>query len=148
VIITVDRVGLNTIRGRLWLGFGVLVTLLVVAGAFARSSFKAMAETINESLAEVQAEARLASALSANATKTIEAGAHYLDTRDSAAQNAFRQFGWTAHGVQREMNDRPGQTAAEVATVASIDSKLSAMEVAWTTPAGPRPKLVARSTTC
>jgi methyl-accepting chemotaxis protein len=128
-MITIDRPGLNTIRGRLWMGFGVLVALLVVAGAVARRSFTAMADTINESLAEVQAEARLASTLSANATKTIEAGARYLETRDTAAQDAFRKFGWSAHGVQREMNDRPGQTAAEVATVASIDNKLSAMEV-------------------
>ncbi|HEX8943863.1 MAG TPA: hypothetical protein VF785_12060, partial [Gemmatimonadaceae bacterium] len=128
-MITVDHVGLNTIRGRLWIGFGILVALLVVAGAVARRSFTQMAVTINESLAEVQAEARLASALSANATKTIESGAHYLETRDTAAQEAFRKFGWAAHAVQREMNDRPGQTAAEVATVASIDNKLSAMEV-------------------
>lgn len=124
-----DLSRLDTIRGRLWLGFGVLVALLVVAGAVARRSFTAMATTINESLAEVQAEARLASTLSANATKTIEAGARYLETRDTAAQDAFRKFGWTAHNVQREMNDRPGQTAAEVATVAAIDNKLSAMEV-------------------
>jgi len=127
--ITIDRLGLNTIRGRLWLGFGALVALLVVAGAVARRSFTAMSTTINASLAEVQTEARLASTLSANATKTIEAGAHYLDTRDSSAQEAFRQFGWAAHSVQREMIDRPGQTATEVATVASIDNKLSAMEV-------------------
>jgi methyl-accepting chemotaxis protein len=126
---TLDLSRLNTIRGRLWLGFGVLVALLVVAGAVARRSFTAMATTINESLAEVQAEARLASTLSANATKTIEAGARYLETRDTTAQDAFRKFGWTAHNVQREMNDRPNQTAAEVATVAAIDNKLSAMEV-------------------
>src|SRR5690348_5719980 len=99
-MITIDRLGLNTIRGRLWMGFGVLVALLVVAGAVARRSFTAMAETINQSLAEVQAEARLASTLSANATKTIEAGARYLETRDTTAQDAFRKFGWSAHGVQ------------------------------------------------
>jgi len=127
--IVLDRAGLNTIRGRLWIGFGILVALLIVAGAVARRSFTAMAVTITESLTEVQAEARLASALSANATKTIEAGARYLETRDTAAQTAFRKFGWAAHAVQREMNDLPGQTASEVATVASIDNKLSAMEV-------------------
>jgi methyl-accepting chemotaxis protein len=120
---------LNTIRGRLWVGFSVLVALLFVAGIFARRSFTSMAVTINESLAAVQTEAQLASSLSADAAKTIEAGARYLETRDSAAQNAFRTFGSMAHAVQRKMNDRAGQTAAEVATVASIDNKLSAMEV-------------------
>jgi methyl-accepting chemotaxis protein len=120
---------LNTIRSRLWLGFGVLVSLLVVAGLFARSSFDSMAITINETLADVQTEAQLASNLSAYAAKTIEAGARYLETRDSTAQNAFRTFGSMAHAVQRKMNDRTGQSAAEVATVASIDNKLSIMEV-------------------
>ncbi|HMA24065.1 MAG: methyl-accepting chemotaxis protein [Gemmatimonas sp.] len=128
-MIVLDRAGLNTIRGRLWVGFGILVALLVIAGVVARRSFTAMATTINESLTEVQAEARLASTLSANATKTIEAGARYLETRDTSAQNAFRKFGWAAHASQREMNDLSGQTATEVATVASIDNQLSTMEV-------------------
>ena len=66
--------------------------------------------------------------LSADVAKTIEAGSRYLETHDTPAQNAFRRFGWAAHEVQREMNDRPDQTAAEVATVATIDGKLSEME--------------------
>ncbi|MEO6877866.1 MAG: methyl-accepting chemotaxis protein, partial [Gemmatimonadaceae bacterium] len=126
-----DRVRLNTIRGRLWLGFGVLVALLIVAGVVARSSFSGMASTITQSLADVQAESQLASQLSANAAKTIESGSRYLDTRDSTAELAFRKYGWAAHDVQRKMNDRPGQSATEVATVAMIDANLSAMEVGY-----------------
>ncbi|MDB4876787.1 MAG: hypothetical protein JWM41_3233 [Gemmatimonadetes bacterium] len=126
-----DRLKLNTIRGRLWLGFGILVGLLIIAGAVARSSFAGMSLTITQSLADVQAEAQLASQLSANAAKTIEAGSRYIDTRDSAALNAFRKFGWAAHDVQRQMNDRSSQSATEVATVASIENKLSAMEVSY-----------------
>jgi methyl-accepting chemotaxis protein len=124
-----DRVKLDTIRGRLWLGFGVLVALLVIAGVVARTSFSGMSDTITESLADVQVESQLASQLSANAAKTIEAGSRYLETRDPAAQAAFRKFGWAAHDVQRQMNNRPGQSAGEVAVVASIDNKLSSMEV-------------------
>lgn len=121
----------NTIRGRLWLGFSFVVALLVIAGILARGSLTGMSQTIAASLTEVQAEAELASRLSADVAKTIEAGARYLDSRDSAAQNAFRHYGLTAHDVQREMNDRPNQSATEVSTVASIDSKLSAMEVKY-----------------
>jgi methyl-accepting chemotaxis protein len=119
----------NTIRGRLWLGFSFVVALLVIAGAFARSTLSGTARTINQSLTEVQTEAELASKLSAGVAKTIEAGSRYLDTRDAAAEDAFRKNGWAAHDVQRQMNDRPNQSALEVATVAAIDSKLSAMEV-------------------
>jgi methyl-accepting chemotaxis protein len=122
---------MNTIRGRLWLGFGVLVALLMVAGVVARSSFSGMSATITQSLVDVQAESQLASQLSANAAKTIEAGSRYLETRDSTAEGAFRKYGWAAHDVQRKMNDRPGQSATEVATVALIDANLSAMEVSY-----------------
>jgi methyl-accepting chemotaxis protein len=126
-----ENAKVTTIRGRLWMGFGVLVALLVVAGAVARSAFSGMSETITLSLAEVQAEAQLASTLSSNVAKTIEAGSRYLDSRDTAAQNAFRRSGWAAHEVQQQMNDRQGQTAAEVAIVAAIDRKLSSMEVQY-----------------
>ena len=122
---------LNTIRGRLWLGFSVLVALLMVAGGVARSAFSGMSTAITESLAEVQTEAQLASTLSSNIAKTIEAGSRYLDSRDSTVQEAFRKWGWAAHEVQRQMNDQRGQTAAEVAIVAAIDRKLSQMEVSY-----------------
>jgi methyl-accepting chemotaxis protein len=120
---------LNTIRGRLWFGFGILVALLFIAGIVARRSFAGVSTAIAQSLTNVQAESQLANQLSADAAKTIEAGSRYLDTRDTAAQAAFRKSGWAAHEVQRAMNDRPGQTAGEVAIVASIDNKLSTMEV-------------------
>ena len=127
----VEPLSLNTIRGRLWIGFGVLVALLVVAGAMVRSSFNGMSNTITQSLADVQQESQLASMLSSHVAKTIEAGSRYLDSRDSAAQEAFRRSGWEAHEIQRAMNDRSGQTVAEVAIVASIDRTLSAMEVSY-----------------
>jgi methyl-accepting chemotaxis protein len=126
-----SRIRFNTIRGRLWQGFGVLVALLVIAGIVARRSFTGMSFAIAQTLAEVQSEAQLASTLSADIAKTIEAGSRYLETKDSAAQNSFRRYGWAAHEVQREMNDRPDQAAAEVAIVAAIDNKLSAMEVSY-----------------
>ena len=122
---------LTTIRARLWLGFGVLVTLLVIAGAVANSSFTAMSNAISESLDDVQAEAALANTMSSNVARTIEAGSRYLDSRDSSVQAAFRRAGWAAHETQRRMNDRKGQTVAEVAIVAAIDRKLSEMEVQY-----------------
>ena len=124
-----ERFDLNSIRGRLWVGFGALVALLILAGMVARRSFAGISETISTSLTEVQAEAQLASQLSADVAKTMEAGARYIDSRDSTAEATFRRFGWAAHEIQRQMNDRPGQTAAEVATVATIDGKLSEMEI-------------------
>jgi methyl-accepting chemotaxis protein len=121
----------NTIRGRLWIGFGTIVVLLAAAGVLVRGSFAGISDTISLSLADVQAEASLASQLSADVAKTIEAGSRYLDDRDPNAQDTFRKYGWLAHQVQFAMNERPNQSATEVATVATIDSKLSAMEVKY-----------------
>ena len=128
-MITLDTLNLNTIRGRLWVGFGVLVVMLVAAGVEVRRSFAGISETITQSLAEVQSESQLASGLSANIAKTIEAGSHYLDGGDSTDQAAFIKFGWASHDIQRQMNSHPGQSATEVATVATIDNKLSSIEI-------------------
>src|SRR5690348_9062270 len=122
---------LNTIRGRLWIGFGVLVGLLVMAGLEARRTFSVMSGEIAASLSEVEAEATLTSQVSGDVAKTIEAASHYLETRDSSALTAFRAFGFAAHEVQRQMSNRPGQTASEVATLATIDAKLSEMEIRY-----------------
>ena len=120
---------LNSIRTRLFLGFGIMVALLLAGGFIARSAFNDMSERITQSLADVERESQLAGELSSNVAKTLEAGSRYLDTRDSSTENAFRKSGWAAHEVQRRMNEMPGQNSAEVAIVASIDNKLSAMEV-------------------
>ena len=104
----IDRAKLYTIRGRLWLGFGAIVSLLVLAGAVARGSFSGLTDTITTSLVEVQSEAQLAGSLSANVARTIDAGSRYLENRDTAAQTAFRKYGWQAHEIQRQMNARPG----------------------------------------
>jgi len=121
----------QTIRGRLWIGSLVVVSLLVLAGAVAWRTLNTMSREITTTLRDVQTESRLASQISSDAAKTLEAGARYLDTRDPDAETAFRQHGWNAHDIQRAINARPDRTTEEVATVAFIDAKLSAMEVRY-----------------
>src|SRR5262249_11318658 len=123
------RAQFNTIRGRLWIGFGVLFGILLLAGFEARRALTGMSNEIVLSLSEVESEAALTSQVSADGAKAIQAPARYLDTRDSSAQAAFRAFGWAAHEVQGKMNSRPNQSASEVAALATIDSKLSEMEI-------------------
>src|ERR1043166_2425411 len=90
---------LNSIRTRLFLGFGIMVALLLAGGFIARSAFNDMSERITQSLADVERESQLAGELSSNVAKTLEAGSRYLDTRDSSTENAFRKSGWAAHEV-------------------------------------------------
>ncbi len=56
-----DRAQFNSIRGRLWIGFGVLVAILLLAGFEARSALTGMSTEIVASLSEVEAEASLTS---------------------------------------------------------------------------------------
>ena len=121
----------RTIRGRLWIGSLIVVALLVVAGTVAWRTLGTMSREITTTLRDVQTESRLASQLSSDAAKALEAGGRYLDTRDPEAEAAFRQHGWNAHDIQRAINARPDRTADEVATVALIDAKLSGMEIRY-----------------
>ena len=125
------RHGLGTIRQRLIVGFGLLVALLIVAGAVGRVSMSAMSGVIRSTLASVQDESQLSARLSSSVTEELSMAAQYLESRDSIAQNGFRRLGWEAHRVQREMNNRPGQTTQEVALVAAIDAKLSSLEIEY-----------------
>ena len=119
----------GTIRGRLVLGFGVVVTLLVLAGFFARLSMSATSEDVSQTLLHLQKEARLTSTLSANIAQEIDAASAYLLAGDSATQADFRRRSRDVHAVQRTVLNLPGQTAEEVATAAMMDSKLSEVEV-------------------
>ncbi|HKW10863.1 MAG TPA: methyl-accepting chemotaxis protein [Gemmatimonadaceae bacterium] len=121
----------KTIRGRLWIGSLVVVALLVIAGAVAWRTLSSMSREITSTLRDVQTDSRLASQISSDAARTLEAGSRYIDTRDPDAETAFRQHGWNAHDIQRAINSRPDRTAEEIATVALIDAKLSAMEVRY-----------------
>jgi methyl-accepting chemotaxis protein len=126
----------GTIRGRLVLGFTVLIGLLIVAGVLARRTMTRMSVAVGTTLEGVQAEARQSAALSGDVTQTIEAGGTYLRTRDTAAKAAFSRYGWDAHRVQREMNARLGHSrdagerkGEEAALIAAIDSRFSELEV-------------------
>jgi methyl-accepting chemotaxis protein len=127
----------TTIQQRLVGGFGMLVVLLLVAGVLGRRTMTQMAGGIGTTLAGVHEEARQSATLSADVSQTLEAANRYVDTRDSAALDAFRRYGAEAHRIQRAMNARlsrtPDATAVrreeEVAVIAAIDSRFSEIEV-------------------
>ncbi len=96
----------NSIRGRLWIGFGVLVAILLARGLRgAERSHRDVGRRSSRRSRRSKRKRQLTSQVSADVAKTIEAASRYLDTRDSSAQSAFRAFGWAAHDVQRQMNE-------------------------------------------
>jgi methyl-accepting chemotaxis protein len=122
---------LGTIRGRLLLGFGTLVVLLVGAGLVGRTSMTAMSRRVKRVLGDIQTDNRLSATLSVDITQAIDAAGSSLAMGDSAAEAEFRRLAWDAHQVQRAMNALPGQSADEIALLADIDAKLSEVEVRY-----------------
>ncbi|MDB4907777.1 MAG: hypothetical protein JWO05_2561 [Gemmatimonadetes bacterium] len=120
---------MDSIRGRLWIGFGILVALILAAGGFALTSLRTVANDTRSTLLAVEEEAMLTSQLTASVTQTLEAGSRYIETRDSTAERAFRQAGWQAHALQGKLNGREGQNSRELEVIASIDTRLSDIEV-------------------
>ena len=123
--------GNPTITRRLIAGFVAILALGGAAAIVGLVSMRGMSDTIGLTLADVRTEAQLAARLSTNIAQVMAAGTRYMETRDSTAQAEFRRLGWSAHGAQREMNLRAGQSAEEIILLASIDERLSAMEVAY-----------------
>ena len=119
----------RTIRGRLFLGFGLVVLLLVAAGLVGRASLSSTASRVGDVLADMQEENALSSQLSANIARSLDAANGYITSYDSGSARAFRQYGWQAHLVQRQMNEHPGQTPGEIGLISEIDSRLSDVEV-------------------
>jgi methyl-accepting chemotaxis protein len=123
--------GFTSIRQRLLVGFGLLLALLVIAGVFSRAAFSNVSDIIGTTLASVQQESQLSSRLSASAVQELSAAAAYVETRDTLAQAEFRRLGWDSHRATRDMNKTGGQSAEEIALVAGIDAKLSALEIRY-----------------
>ena len=122
---------LDTIRSRMWLGFGGVMLLVLLSAVVARNAMGSLSSTIDTSMADVQRESQLSSKLVSDVTQALNAANRYVETRDTASQNAFRKFGWDAHAAQRALDALPSRTSQEIATAAAIDSKLSAIEVRY-----------------
>jgi methyl-accepting chemotaxis protein len=123
----------DSIRQRLRIGFGVLIVLLMTGGAFGYTALSNMSSVIRGTLIEVQEEGLLSARLSAAVMRELSAASAYLQSRDSVARTEFQRLSWETHRVQREMNKRPGQIAQEVTLIASIDAKLSEIEIRYAT---------------
>ena len=134
VIEPTTRVGrardfVGSITGRLLIGFGAIVVLLLLAGVTGWRSMASMRQLMGTTLASVQADARLSAQLTANIAQELDAASHYLATRDTAAAADFQRLGWAAHATTRAMNAQQHQTGEEVALIANVDARLSEMEV-------------------
>lgn len=119
------------VRTRLWLGFGLLLVLIVAAATVAGQSLDHLADAIETTTSRAQTEASLSSRVALQVVRTIDGAGRYLDGGTPAAAEQFRRAGWDAHRTVRSLNERPGQSAQEIATLATVDERLSEMEVRY-----------------
>ncbi len=122
---------LDTIRSRLTAGLALVVGLLVLAGAVGRAAIGSLSDEMGRALETVRRETALSAQLTTNIALEIAAGRRYLERGLADDLAAFRDAGWKAHAAQRALNGSAGLTAREVALVATIDERLSALETAF-----------------
>lgn len=119
---------LGTIKGRLIVGLSLIVVLLIIAGSVGRSAISGLSVEMGANLETVRREAGLTAALSTSIGQEMTAATRYLERGSPEDLATFRQAGWAAHEAQRALNASAGLTSTEIALVAMIDERLSAIE--------------------
>ena len=129
---TSDNSGLKRSRSiaeRLWIGFAGLLVLLLAAGAIGWSALHYLSIAVKDSVSGAQSDAQLASRLSSDVAREVDAAGRLLDTQGDSVAAEYRSLSENAHAIQHEMTTRHDQTAVEVALLADVDAKLSQLEV-------------------
>lgn len=121
----------DTIRSRLIAGLTLIVGLLVLAGVVGRAAIGSLSDEMGRALGNVRRESTMSATLTTNVALHITAGRRYLERGNAEDLAQFRETGWKAHEAQRALNASEGLNSAEVALVATIDERLSALETAF-----------------
>ena len=119
---------MNSIRGRMLLGFAAMILLLMLAGITARASLTSVASQIGVTLATSRIEAQATSRFVASVAQGLAAGSRYLTQRDTATKLAFERHLATAHAARRELAAADGMTADHLKLLVAIDRRLGVVE--------------------
>ena len=119
----------RTIAQRLWGGFAVLLVLLGAAGVLGWWSLRALSVTVRDSLTSAEQDAQLASRLSSDVAREVDAAGRLLDDHDESLAREYRELSEDGHAVQHQMTLRRGQRADEITLLSDIDSRMSQLEV-------------------
>jgi methyl-accepting chemotaxis protein len=119
----------RSISQRLWVGFAALLVLLGAAGVLGWWSLRALSITVRDQLSAAEQDAQLASRLSSDIAREVDAAVRLLDPHDNSLPAEYRALGEDAHAVQHQMSSRRGQRADEITLLSDIDARMSALEV-------------------
>ncbi|HSU17242.1 methyl-accepting chemotaxis protein [Longimicrobium sp.] len=118
------------IRTRLLTGFGVMMVLLLAAGAVGWTALRSLSASIRTANQGVEEEARLSTALATDVAREIAVAARYIEDTDPAAAVAFDSLRWHTHATHRALRRRELR-AEDKGTLVGIDQALSDAEVRY-----------------
>jgi len=118
------------IRTRLLTGFGVMMVLLLAAGAVGWTALRSLSGSIRTANQGVEEEARLSTALATDVAREIAVAARYIEDDDPAAAVAFDSLRWHTHATHRALRRRELR-AEDKGTLVGIDQALSDAEVRY-----------------
>lgn len=120
-----------TIRVALYLGFSLLVALLIVAGTVGWVSMDRMATEVHQTLRDTEQSSRESSDFSNAITAEIQAANTYLTEHDATSEEQFQTLGWEAHRLHRRFSSRRNQLADELLRTLAADTTLARVENAF-----------------
>lgn len=119
------------IRTRLLTGFGVLLALMLAAGAVGWTALRSLSGSIRAGNEGVEQEARLSTSLATAVAREIAVAARYIESPDDAgAAASFDSLRWHTHGTHRALRRRELR-ADDKTVLVGIDQALSDAEVRY-----------------
>jgi HAMP domain-containing protein len=117
-----------TIRVALYLGFSLLVALLIGAGTVGWISMNRMSAEVNQTLLDAERSTTESSEFSNAITAEIQAANTYLTDQDAKSEQQFQALGWDAHRLHRRFTSRRNQLADEILRTVAVDTTLARVE--------------------
>jgi methyl-accepting chemotaxis protein len=117
-----------TIRVALYLGFSLLVALLIGAGTVGWISMNRMSAEVNQTLMDAERSSSESSEFSNAITAEIQAANAYLTGQDVKSEQEFQALGWEAHKLHRRFTSRRDQLADEILRTVAVDTTLARVE--------------------
>jgi methyl-accepting chemotaxis protein len=117
-----------TIRVAMYIGFAMLIALLIAAGTVGWISMTRMSAEVNQTLGDADRSSRESSEFSNAITAEIQAANTYLTDQDPGAEKEFQRLGWDAHRLHRRYTSRRDLLPQEIARTVAIDGTLAQVE--------------------
>jgi methyl-accepting chemotaxis protein len=122
---------LSTIRGRLTLGAGTLLVLIVAATGIGYATVGQLTDGVNERFTALQESSVIGAELEKLLVDQITTAEQYLTNRDAETARSFQALGRGAHELRRRYRDLPNLSHAEMTQIEAVEGLHARMEVQY-----------------